>query len=542
MKKQALAAMLCVGLAASLLSGCGNNGNDTAQTGDAIIPEVTTSDTYPIQTDVELDYWVGLNANVAAYAGSMNETEMAKYLQEETGIKVNFIHPAAGQEKEKFNLMVASRDMEDIVEYDWYNYTGGPDKAINDKVIYPLDEVLEKVSPNLKNYFEANPKVAAQVQTDAGQYYMYPFVTKDPKLRTVMGFMIRQDLLDQAGLEIPETIDEWETVLKAFKDMGVKTPITMQFKNGNMDLVNNFMGAYGLKSGFYLDGDTVKFGQYEPAYRDYLTTMARWYQEGLIDTEFPDEDSKRISAAVISGEVGAVSGYNGSGFGSWIPALEANVPGAKLTPVPYVTQNKGEVPFTGHMTGEVNGSGAAISTSCKNVEVAARLLDYGFSEAGHMMYNFGREGISYTMVDNVPTYTDIITDSEKNGGLSISQAMSKYIRGCYNGPFEQDPDYLFQMYPLEEQKEGVTIWSQTDADKHLMPLVVMTEEENEEYSNIMKDVDVFREEKLAKIITGQESLDTLDSYFETLKSLNIERAIELKQQAYDRYLARQNEQ
>ena len=538
MKKQALAAVLCVGLAASMLSGCNNSG-DTNTASEELIPEVTTTDTYPIETDAEISYWVALNANVAAYAGSMNDTEMAKYLQEETGINVKFTHPATGQEKEKFNLMVASRDLTDIVETDWYNYTGGPDKAITDKVIYPLDEALEKVSPNFKAYLAENPDVAGQVQTDSGQYYIYPFVTKADKLRTCVGFMIRQDLLDEAGLEIPETIDEWETVLLKFKELGVKTPISMQFKNSNMDTMSNFMGAFGIQSGWYVENDTVKFGQYEEAYRDYLTTMARWYEEGLIDSGFADEDSKRISAMVISGDVGAVSGWNGSGFGSWIPGLEAAVDGATLVPVPYVAQNKGETPFTGHIMSVVGGSGAAITTSCKNVEVAARLLDYGFSEAGHMMYNFGREGVSYEMVDNVPTYTDIILDTEKNGGLSVSQAMSKYIRACYNGPFEQDPDYLFQMYPLEVQKEAVEVWSQTDAKIHKLPLTIMTEEENKEFSEIMSDINTFREEKLAKIVSGQESVDTIDSYYETLKGLNMERAIELQQAAYDRYLARQ---
>lgn len=538
-KKQVLAGVLCLGLVASLLSGCGGGDKKTDTKTGELIGEVKTSDTYPVSTNVELSYWVGLNANVAAYAGSMNETEMAKYLQEETGIKVKFVHPAAGQEKEKFNLMIASRDMSDIVESDWFNYTGGPDKAIKDKIIYPLNEIMDKVSPNLKKYFEDNPKVAGQLQTDSGNYYMYPFTTVDPKLRTFVGYMIRKDLLDKAGLEMPETIDEWETALTKFKEMGIKTPIVIQFKNSMMDITSGFMGAYGIQSGWYLDGDTVKFGQYEPAFRDYVTTMARWYKNGLIDSGFADEDSKRISAMVISGDAGAVAGYNGSGFGSWIPGLKSTVPGATLEPVPYVAQKKGETPFTGQMAGEANGSGAAITTSCKEIEIAARLLDYGYSEKGHMMYNFGREGISYEMKDGIPTYTDIILDNSKNGGLSVSQAMSKHIRGCYNGPFEQDPDYLFQMYPLQEQKDGVTTWSQTDAAKHIMPLVAMTEEENKEFSEIMTDINTFREEKLAKLVSGQESLDTLDSYYETLKNMKIERAIELKQQAYDRYLARQ---
>ena len=66
------------------------------------------------------------------------------------------------------------------------------------------------------------------------------------------------------------------------------------------------------------------------------------------------------------------------------------------------------------------------------------------------------------------------------------------------------------MYPLQEQKDGVTIWSKTDAAKHNMPLIVMTEEENKEFSEIMTDINTFREEKLAKFVSGQESCSLPD--------------------------------
>ena len=37
----------------------------------------------------------------------------------------------------------------------------------------------------------------------------------------------------------------------------------------------------------------------------------------------------------------------------------------------------------------VSGFGASISAESDNVEIAARLLDFGYSEEGHMYYNFG---------------------------------------------------------------------------------------------------------------------------------------------------------
>ncbi len=532
---------LCCTLAAGMLAGCsGGGGNNTANTGGELIPTVTTDGTYPMNTDVELSYWVDLTPNVAAYASSMNDIEFAKYMEEETGVKIKYVHPPAGQATEKFNLMVASQDLADIVESNWPGYKGGPSKAIKDKTILPLNEALDKgVSPNLKKFHEENPEIAAQIQTDDGEFYMYPFVTKDSILQTAMGFMVREDLLKKAGLDKPETIEDWEKMLAAFKDMGIKAPITLKLKNAELNNMSAFMGAYGIKSEFYLEGDTVKYGQYEKAYGDWVKMMKKWYDNGWLDSEFTNEDAKRIDALVINGDAGAMGGWNGSAFGKWIAGMKTSLPEASLTPVAYVAKNRGETPLIGHKQLPARGTGAAITSKCKNVEIAVRYLDYGFSEKGHMTYNFGREGVSYEMKDGIPTYTDLITDTGKNGGLSTSQAMSKYIRACYNGPFVQDADYIMQMYTTPQQTEAMPIWANTQTEKYMMPLVTMTEEENKEYTAIMTDIDVYREEMLFKFITGQEPIEKLDQYFEQLKSMKIERAIQIQQAAYDRYKKRE---
>ncbi len=524
---------LCCVVAAGLLAGCGGNEGQTTQSND-LIPEVTTDGTYPIETDVELTYW--MSNPVSAYTDSLNSVELAKYIEEDTGIKVTYVHPPLGQDTEKFNLMVASRDLTDIVEYNWPTYKGGPHKAIEEKTIIPLNEALEKgVSPNLQKFYEENPEIAAQLQTDEGEYYVYPFITKEPILQTARGFMVRGDVLEKVGLDIPETLEDWETMFAAFKDAGIQVPITLNLTNTEVDSMSAFMGAFGIKSAFYLDGDTVKYGQYEQAYGDWVKMLKKWYDNGWLDKEFTNTDNKRIDAAVINGNVGAMAGWNGSAFGKWITGLATTVPEASLTPVPYVAQNRGETPLIGHKQLPARGSGAAISGNCKNIEMAVRFLDYGYSEAGHMTYNFGREGVSYEMVDGKPTYTDIITDQEKNGGVSTSQAMTKYIRACYSGPFVQDPDYIMQMYTTPAQQEAMPIWANTQTEKYILPLTTMTNEENEEYTDIMTDIDVYREEMLFKFITGQEPIENLNQYFEQLKSMNIERAIEIQQAAYDRY-------
>jgi putative aldouronate transport system substrate-binding protein len=265
--------------------------------------------------------------------------------------------------------------------------------------------------------------------------------------------------------------------------------------------------------------------------------MAGGYKDGLLDKNFMDTDAKRITAIMGNGEGGSAFGSAGGDFGKWIPALLQTNPSAEFIPVKYPVMNKGDRPMTGQRTSPAGTFGAAISKDSKNIELAARLLDYGYGDAGHMLYNFGVEGVSYTMKDNIPTYTDIITDEAKNGGLGIGPAMGKYQRACYNGPFVQDKHYIYQFYSLEPQKLALDAWSDTDAMKYKLPQLSMTVEETREYNRITNDVDKFREEYFYKTVAGQNPISEFDKFYAGLKDRGIEDAIKIQQAAYDRFLS-----
>ncbi|MNN98616.1 hypothetical protein D3C81_2180460 [compost metagenome] len=51
----------------------------------------------------------------------------------------------------------------------------------------------------------------------------------------------------------------------------------------------------------------------------------------------------------------------------------------------------------------------------------------------------------------------------------------------------------------------------------------------------MSEVDTYVKEMMFKYVMGNEPLNNFAKYRETLKKLNIERAIEIYQAAYDRY-------
>lgn len=533
--KKSIIALICAALTLTLLAGCAGNGGGGTSGG---FTGKTTSDSYPIETDQTLQYWVEMSGHVSAHSTSLNDTPFAKALIEHTGIGVEFIHPPAGSAEEKFNLMISSNELPDIIEYSWEKYSGGPSKAIEDGVILGLNDIMAQVSPNVKAMYDAHPDIKAQMQTDDGELYVYPFMAFDPELSTYIGPMVRGDLIEKAGLELPETIADWDNMLRTFKSMGVEVPLTLKIDNKFLASVSAFLGAYGITGTFYVEDDIVKFGPYEEKFRDYVEMMTGWYADGLLDSNFTDTDSKRITAIMGNGDGGSAFGSAGGDFGSWIPALASVNPDAWFVPVQYPVMNKGDYPFYGQKNKPAGTFGAAITADSANIELAARLLDYGFSDEGHMLYNFGIEGESYNIVDGTPTYTEIITDPEANGGLGIGPAMGKYIRACYNGPFVQDKNYIHQFYSLEPQKKALEVWPNTDALKYMLPTLALTVDENKEYSKIMLDVDKYREEVLYKTISGKTPLSEFDEYYKVMKERGIERALEIQQAAYDRYKAK----
>ena len=486
----------------------------------------------------ELTYWVELNANMAQVVTEMGETEYSKELQERTGVKIKYQHPAAGQSTEAFNILIASGDYPDIIEYTWTNYPGGPVAAIDNNVVIELNDAFKDFSPNITSLLNENPDIGNLIRTDAGQYYCYPFLrgtsNEDNPLLFSEGFVIRKDWLDKVGLEVPETVEEWYTALIAFRDeLNVEIPFTVRGKDDHLTRV--LAPGFDSWHEFVVEDGVVKNPIVDDSRLAYLTEAKKWYDEGILDSEFLAVDKKTQASKMLNEQAGATWAPGGSGIGTWLPALREADPNVDFSSAPPMYPEKGRVSKYSKIN-QLYGSGAAISTGCKNIEAAAKLLDYSYGEEGHLLSNFGIEGLTYEMVNGYPTYTDEIMNNPD--GLNVMQAMSKYIRGHISGPLVQDYRELEQYYELPQLQEALQLWTKTDTGKYLMPPVSPTSEESEELAQIMNNVNIFRREMESKFITGVEPLSKFGEYAEQMKAFKIDRAVEIMQNCYDRFMAR----
>ncbi|NOU74988.1 extracellular solute-binding protein [Paenibacillus sp. LMG 31458] len=522
----------------TMLAACSTKKEPTASTTMAPSPAASATGvkvTYPLTTDKTLSYWEELTSITASLKPSLGEIPFYQEWQKRTGVKLKFISPAPGagdQIKSAFNVMLASGDLPDMIEYDLIaNLPGGPDKAINDGYILKLNDLLAKNAPNLMKYLKEHPEVDKLVKTDNGSYFTVPFIRGDDKLMTFQGPTLRKDWLDELGLQVPTTIDEWTTVLKAFKEKkGATAPLGLSL--GNL-IYGGFVGAFGVKPDFYQENGKVKYGPAEPGYKDFLTLFHKWYAEGLLDKNFTTLDGKTLDANILSGATGATIANAGGGIGRYTPLLVAKDPKGVLNGAPYPVLKKGDKPKFGQKDFAFTGLGVAITKASKNPELAIQMLDYGYSEEGSLFFNFGTPGVSYNMVNGYPTFSDLIMNNPDK--LPVAQAMTLNIRGNSGGPFIQDKRYVEQYFALDQQKQAVEQWKSTDASVYNIPPLSPTPEEASETAKILNDMNTFVNETTLKMILGSEPIENFDKYIEKLKSLKLDRIIQLKQAALDRF-------
>lgn len=524
---------LSVLLAASMLitlTACSDT-KDVTTTGSEV--KLAANGVYPVECADELTVWSELNATLSTRVTNFGDTELAKDLEERTGIKVTYIHPAQGQGSEQFNLMIASNELPDIIQHEWYNY--GAQTAIDSGYILSLNDIIDKWAPNLKKVLSERPEIDKTIKTDEGNYYVFPFLRESSVDCIYSGPIVRQDWLDKLNMEAPETIEEWEKLLWALKkELNVDIPFSASATN----LHYTFAGAYGIFQDMFVDSDgKAKYGPALDEWKEYLTQMHKWYNEGLIDKNIASFDQTVHTANILNGRVGATFGSAGGGVGKWMNAKKTTDATFKVIGVPYPVAQKGEVPkFANQENVYHAASSYAISGQCKNPELAARFLDYGYSEEGRMLYNFGVEGESYTITkDGYPKYDEALLIGEDNGGKLISM----YVMGNYSGPFVQDSRVVEQVQnDPKEIRQSVLIWADNDMEKNQMPLISFTAEEQTELSNLRSEIKTYTKEMTMKFITGIESLDKFEKYQEQLKKFKLDRMVEIYNQALKRFNAR----
>lgn len=509
----------------------------------------TNQQSYPIVDEaLTLRLWYPMAGNLGELA-DFNDGEFWQWYEEKTGIHIDFVVPAAGSETDAFNLLFASDDMPDllytspIASTNAQTYRGGEDKAISDGYFIDMAEYLD-YAPNYVSWLNNDEQISRDVYSDTGKMYgmwgIWKVLNEDTGVMPELGISIRKDFLDKVNMEVPTTYDEWYTVLKAFKEeLGVEIPLyTSRY---GIDIFGEFMAGYGTAPYFYQDGGTVKYGPMDDAYKEYLTLLNQWYSEGLLDTDFPTRNSTGYSPddeVNLNDKVGA--------FCDWATRLSetyvsrgATNPDYYLVAAEQPTKGDGTTPKYHFVTSDygLNGHCMLVSADSEHIEEAIRWNDGFYAQDIYLNANYGleeQEGTVWYAADDGHRIGDYDFRYSNPEGLSSATVLVKYW--AKNPPIRVEGAQIEQ---ADDNKQAAyETWAKYDSEWSIPTRTTMTAEESTAYSSIYTDIETYVQECNVKFITGSMSLDTYDSYRDTLREMGIEEAIGYRQAALDRYNAR----
>lgn len=570
--KKVFALLLAVLMMAGLLAGCGSSGEENPSTAPSTNPTTAPSyegpidnnDDYTIELPLvedtyEFDYWMP-GASFEDFA-SYDDNLFFQWMEDQTNVHINFIHPTAGSESEAFQTMILSQEYPDFIQNIKGYYSGGMDKAIADNVIVPLNDYVDQYMPNYKATVYRDEETFIQSITDTGNLWGIHRIADRPQT-AADGLGIRADWLDRAGMTTAdcETIDGLGNVLVAFKEYTYENAGPLYLGRGGINGQYCLNGAYGISSPVWNNSGIINkdgvatYSPLEPGMKAYIGQMADWYAQGLVNTNFiADAAWSAPEARWGNSEVGV--GQFCYVFDKTYQTAAANSelmpdPNFQLAAITSPKLNASDNWSDIHL-GAINavvtaGNSAAITTACENMELACKWWDYQWTEEGKQACNWGpyvgEKG------DNNATYYIDETDANGDGHVEVYQP---WLMAKYPSVYQLQvkvarhvaPNYTIwsrEWSTLEPyQIEFCEIWARVGTDWNWPEGVTLTADEGASAASIMTNCNTAFNEWAAKVITGEKSIDTYDTELvPMINGMNVDTAVGYYQAALSRYLDR----
>lgn len=499
---------------------------ETAETGEFQLPIVDEPTT--------LSYFVADDSNAAIMTTDWNDNEFYQEMERRTGVHLEFEMVSSADYQTNFNLMIASGNLADMIYVGASYYAEGVDAAIDDGYFLDLTDLVDEYMPNYEKIRTSDIQYELLSTTDSGRLGAV-YELRQSKQGPWLGLWIRQDWLDDLGLDTPVTFDDYHEVLTAFKnEKGATAPLILNFSGSDGEF-GTMSGGLNVLNSWQLDETgKVNFGPYMDAWKEYVTIMHQWYTEGLIDPDFMATDERTADMAkVVTGASGVFAALY------TMPSVyeaASEDPNMNLAPVNPPVMNEGD---EGHirLRDSYTSGNTAISADSENWEVALRWLDYLYTDEGALLANYGVEGDTFEFDENgEPVFTDKILNNEN--GWTMTQTVASYL--CPSAGIANWSDWTRELAGVPEKDQACyDVWSEFSDDWRLPSSVTLTQEESTERAALYADISTIVKEQTAQFISGALDIESnWDAYISALEASGMERAIEITQAAYDRYLAR----
>lgn len=482
--------------------------------------------------------WIPFNGDYTDIADNYSQWEVVQKMEELMNVKLEFVHPAIGQDAEGFSLMMAGDKLPDIIMYGGIDnyYQGGVAAAYADEVLYDYTDLINETNtPHFIDKVLGNEYLGKSAYDDEGRIIRLGAMVSgsEESCATMFGIMIRKDYLEATGLDVPVTIDDWTEMLTAMKENGVKYPLVVDNEGNYWQTRNAFSSAWGVDAnGYFVQDGVVKYGPYDPAYEDYLKQMNEWYTNGLLCPDFQSQSRSDSWSQMANGEAGAIANHTWDYTPSYYLPVEESNPDKALVAADLPVLNEGD-PIHLMVTNRGLALYKYITADATNPEACVYFLDALYTDVISDLLEYGIEDKGYTLNEDgakiITTLSKELSDEVRLGARIYEMSTAS----------DYDIDYIKKYkYCNGVQPACIDMLTDDGYDWIYPDGATLTTEESEDVAAYKSDIDTYVDEMVAKFITGAESFDNYETYRETLKTLGIEELIADYQAAYDRYDAR----
>lgn len=383
---------------------------------------------------------------------------VAKAIMEKTGVTIQVENPT-GDPTEKLNLMLAGQNYPDIVLMDRGNEI--VKRYIDAGALIPLNDLIDLHAPNIKEMY--GDVLTKSRYKDGQNYYLNNWYGVDPDASA--GVLMRRDLLseivgeERAHSSEPFTQSEFLDILRQFKslyptiDGKESIAITLDAESRNYE--GTLYGMFGIKS-FYVDKDNIQHKAKDPKYIEAVSFMNTMYTENLLEEEWVVNKKEQWQQKLSAGNVFAT-------FGSYWDTDAVNTtlaatvsPDAQFYSYKVVADGLAASQTTYNGRNTLGWDAIGITSNCKNVEEAIKMIDFLVSEEGQYLMMWGIEGKDWDMVDDKHVPKQEIVDGflQDFEGTKLETGIRKWTWFVKNGYGSDGTPYdLATKYKLQPTAE-----------------------------------------------------------------------------------------
>lgn len=449
---------------------------------------------------------------------------------------------------EKRNVLFASGDYPDVLLS--ANITKEEQMLYGSQgVLIPLNDLIDEHTVELKRLLDEIEWLRPAITAPDGNIYALPQINECYHCTMGQKLWINQTWLDNLGLEMPTTTEEFEAVLQAFKDQdpngnGVadEIPLSGAISGWNTGLEDALLNAFIYNDGssdayrVLLKDGKAEFVPDQEKYKEGLEWLAGLYEKGLIDPAAYTQPADQYKQMGMSSD--AVFGVAAGGAPIAFTQMGSERMGEYVA-LPPLTGPDG-VSYTAYNPIGMTGGAFAITNANQNPVETIKWIDYLYSEEGTRRANEGREGEEWVKPEEgvlgingeqAEWQRARSLDDVQNvvwQGMSVGAVTEHYRLSEVAGEIGTTEGFEAFMYQETKNKyDG-------HQPEEFLPEVYVLPEDLDEMAQIKGPLHDYVEQSAAKFITGAMDLDTeWDSYIENLKKLKCDRYVEILQTAYD---------